>query len=71
MYAIGALNAHIINGDKINAIIEPTETYLVKKVTIDHTSAMIKPTCQLSAKIVPTPDATDFPPVNLRKIDLL
>ena len=33
-------------------------------------TAIISPACQLSASIVPTPDATDFPPVNLRNMDL-
>ena len=33
--------------------------------------ATIKPTCQDSAKIVPTPLATDFPPEKPRNNDLL
>lgn len=32
---------------------------------------MLNPTGNESAKIVPTPDATDFPPVKPKKIDLL
>ena len=32
---------------------------------------MINPTCQFNARIVPTPDATDFPPVKFKNIDLL
>ena len=71
MYAIGALKAHIIKGDSARAIIEPTETYLVKNVTTAQIAAIINPTCQFSARIVPTPDATDFPPVNFKNIDLL
>ena len=34
-------------------------------------TAMLNPTGNESAKIVPTPDATDFPPVKPKKIDLL
>lgn len=52
-------------------MMEPKETYLEKYVIIDQARAIISPTCQFSANIVPTPDATDFPPENLRKIDLL
>ena len=71
MYAIGALKAHMIKGDSARAIIEPTETYLVKNVTTAQIAAIINPTCQFSARIVPTPDATDFPPVNFKNTDLL
>ncbi len=71
MYAKGALKIHIKSGEIASAIIEPTETYLVKKVITAQIAAIMSPTCQFRARIVPTPDATDFPPVNLRKIDLL
>lgn len=36
---------------------------------IPQISAIKSPTCQQSASMVPTPDATDFPPVKPRKID--
>ena len=71
IYATGAWNAHIINGDSARAIIEPNDTYLEKKVITAQIAAITSPTCQFNAKIVPTPDATDFPPVNFKKIDLL
>ena len=70
MYAIGALKKYIINGDKIKAIIEPTETYFVEYVIIAQTIAIIAPTCQFKARIVPTPEATDLPPLKLRKQDI-
>ena len=50
---------------------EPKETYFETYVITAQTAAIIKPTCQLSARIVPTPDATDLPPVNFKNIDLL
>ena len=53
------------------AITEPKETYLDKYVITPQIAAIIKPTGQQRAKIVPTPVATDFPPVNPKKIDLL
>ena len=71
MYAIGALNKYIKNGDISNAMIEPTETYFVVYVIIAQTRAITAPTIQSRASIVPTPDATDFPPLNPRKQDLL
>lgn len=50
---------------------EPKETYLEKYVMVPHITAINNPICQLKARIVPTPDATDFPPENFRKMDLL
>ena len=54
-----------------SAIIDPTETYFVKYVIVPQTTASISPTCQFNARIVPIPDATDFPPLKFKKIDLL
>lgn len=71
IYAIGACKKYIIKGESDNAIIDPTETYLVEYVIIPHTMAIINPAIQLRARIVPTPDATDFPPLNCKNIDLL
>ena len=71
MYATGEPKKYIINGDIASAIIEPTETYFVVYVIVPQISAIIKPAIQLSARIVPTPDATDFPPLNPKNTDLL
>ena len=71
MYAIGAWKKYIIKGEIINAIIEPTETYFVVYVIIAQTTAIIAPTIQFRARIVPTPEATDFPPWKFKKQDLL
>ena len=63
---------YIINmGVRDIAIIDPSETYFVKKVTIPQTTAVIIPTGNERASIVPTPVATDFPPVNPKNTDLL
>ena len=71
MYAIGAPAKYIMKGDNKSAIIEPTETYFVVYVITAHIAAIISPTAQFRANIVPTPDATDFPPLNCKKMDLL
>ena len=71
MYASGEPRKYIINGERASAIIEPTETYLVVYVIVPQITAIISPATQLRARIVPTPDATDFPPLNPKNIDLL
>ena len=53
----------ISNGDSINAITEPKETYLVKRIINNQIAAQIQPTCGQIAINVPTPVATDLPPV--------
>ena len=59
-----------MNGDNASAIIDPSDTYFEIYVIAAQIAAIIKPTCQLRANMVPTPDATDLPPVKFKKIDL-
>ena len=55
------LNLITENDSEYLAIIK--DTYLENQVIVPQTAAVIKPTGKDNASIVPTPDATDFPPV--------
>lgn len=71
IYAAGECKKYIITGEIERAIIEPAETYFEKYVIVPQIAAIIKPATQLRARIVPTPDATDLPPLKFKKQDLL
>ena len=71
MYHTGCLNNHINNGEIAKAIIDPKETYFENHVIVAQIAAIEKPTRGFRAIIVPTPEATDFPPVNPRNIERL
>ena len=71
MYAIGCLNKYIKTGESASAIIDPNETYFEIYVIIDHIIAIIIPTGKQSARIVPTPEATDLPPLKFKNTGLL
>lgn len=71
MYPKGCLKAHIRKGDRANAIMEPKDTYFDIHVITAQIRATHIPTSGFKASIVPTPDATDFPPVKFKNIDLL
>ena len=59
-----------IGADQI-AIIEPKDTNLLILTIDNHRIAKTIAHCQFRARIVPKPEATHFPPVNPKKIDLL
>ena len=67
---MGFLKKYINIGEIQSAIIEPKETYLLIYVMIPQIKAIDSPTKGFKAKIVPTPEATDFPPLNWRNIGL-
>lgn len=71
IYPAGCLNAHIKNGVQANAIMEPNDTYFDVQVIVPQIAAVISPTGRDKASIVPTPEATDFPPVKPKNTDLL
>ena len=71
MYPIGCLNPHIRKGVRAKAIMEPSETYFENQVIVAQITAVMSPTGNDRARIVPTPDATDLPPVNPKNMDLL
>ena len=62
---------NIMTGVVHIAMIELSETNFVAFVITIQTSPKTTPAFQFKAKIVPNPDATDFPPVKPKKIDLL
>ena len=67
---MGLLKQYIKTGESDNAIIEPSETYFEIYVITPQITAIDKPANIFKAKIVPTPDATDFPPLNCKNTGL-